>query len=173
MPKSYRPPLKADDNPERTSSQTLSTNMLAAKQTVRDVLAGKTGDVISIRPQETLGHAVEILRDKGIGALMVTDQAGALVGILSERDIVRKLADAPGKTLPHKVEEVMTSDVQTCRPDETLVVVLRRLTDGRFRHMPVVDDSGLLGMITVGDVVSYRLVALEHEALQLKQLIVG
>lgn len=173
MPESYRPPLKADDKQERTSSQTVTTNMLAAKQTVGDVLATKSGDVISIRPQETLGRAVEILRDKGIGALMVTDQAGALVGILSERDIVRKLADAPGKTLPHKVEEVMTTNVQTCRPDETLVVVLRRLTDGRFRHMPVVDDSGLLGMITVGDVVSYRLVALEHEALQLKQLIVG
>lgn len=173
MPESYRPHLKADDTPERTSSQTVSTNLSAAEARVRHVMEGKSRDIYTIRPQETLHHAVEVLRDKRIGALVVTDAAGALVGILSERDIVRKLADTPGKTLPQKVEDVMTTKVTTCAPEDTLVVVLRRMTDGRFRHMPVVDDDGLVGMLTIGDVVNYRLVALEHEALQLKQLIVG
>ena len=67
----------------------------------------------------------------------------------------------------------MTRDVATCAPEDTLVTVLRRMTEGRFRHMPVVDDGRLCGMVTIGDVVNYRLRELEHEALQLKQMIVG
>lgn len=101
------------------------------------------------------------------------DPQGALVGILSERDIVRRLADTPGRTLPQRVEELMTPEVETCSPDESLVVVLRRMNDGRFRHMPVMEEGTLIGLISIGDVVNYRLTALEYEALKLKQLIVG
>lgn len=113
------------------------------------------------------------LRERRIGALMVRDASGELVGILSERDIVRKLADTPGETLPKKVEDVMTKTVEVCSPSETLLSVLQRMTAGRFRHMPVVDGATVMGMLTVGDVVNFRLTELEHEALQLKQLIVG
>ena len=173
MPTSYQSPMRQDQDDKRTHSQSADSNLQSKTVTARKLLDQKGGDVFSIRPQGTLGNAVEILRDKRIGALLVTDSNGALCGILSERDIVRKLAETPGRTLPQKVEDVMTKDVQTCTPDETLMSVLQRMTDGRFRHMPVVDDSGLVGMITIGDVIKYRLTELEHEALQLKQLIVG
>ena len=92
---------------------------------------------------------------------------------LSERDIVRKLAETPGQTLPQTVAENMTRDVVTCGTQDTLVEVLRSMSEGRFRHMPVVEAGMLKGMVTIGDVVNYRLNELEHEALQLKQLIVG
>lgn len=173
MPTSYRAPNRGDRASTKTMSQSTDTNLARVDATVGDILAKKGNAIFSIRPQDTLGHAVEVLRDKHIGAVVVTDANGALVGILSERDIVRKLADTPGRTLPQKVEEVMTKDVQTISPDETMVSALKIMTNGRFRHVPVVDSSGLIGMITIGDVVNHRLTALEHEALQLKQLIVG
>lgn len=173
MPTSYRAPNRADTASKKTTSQSTATNMSAADATVADVLSSKGNAIYSIRPQDTLGHAVEVLRDKHIGAVVVTDANGALMGILSERDIVRKLAETPGSTLPHKVEEVMTKDVKTVAPEEPLVSVLKTMTAGRFRHMPVTDSTGLVGMITIGDAVNYRLTALEHEALQMKQLIVG
>jgi CBS domain-containing protein len=173
MPASYQQPMRKDEKHETTHSQTVATNIATDMATVKSILDHKGDDVISIRPQDTLHDAVVVLRDKRIGALVVTDANGALQGILSERDIVRKLADAPGKTLPHKVEEVMTRDVEVCKADEPLVSVLRRMTKGRFRHMPVVDETGLVGMVTIGDVVNHRLTQLEHEALQMKQLIVG
>lgn len=173
MPESYRPHVRKDDREARTASQSVSTNTTATNARVQDLLNQKDGTVHSIRPQQTLHDAVVLLRDHRIGALVVTDANGALIGILSERDIVRKLADAPGKTLPHKVEDVMTRDVETCTADEALVTVLKRMTKGRFRHMPVVDGDGLTGLVTIGDVVHFRLNELELEALQIKQLIVG
>lgn len=172
MPSSYQAPKRGDQARDRTMSQTSATNLSNETTTVQSIIANK-GDVFAIRPQDTIGKAVEVLRDKGIGALVVTDANGTLQGILSERDIVRKLAETPGRTLPHEVSEVMTKSVEVCAPDEALVSVLRRMTQGRFRHMPVVADGKLAGMVTIGDVVNHRLNELEHEALQLKQLIVG
>lgn len=173
MPSSYQAPMRGDKARSSTVSQSVASNTSSETATVQKIIDQKGGNVFSIRPNETLGRAVEILKEKGIGALMVTDQNGTLQGILSERDIVRKLADTPGKTLPHLVEEVMTKSVEVCAPNEALVSVLRRMTKGRFRHMPIVDGSTLKGMVTIGDVVNNRLTELEHEALQLKQMIVG
>lgn len=173
MPASYQPHTRGDDDHEKTHSQSIETNLSAAEATVGHVMEKKGRDVHAIGPDETIGHAVEVLRDKRIGAILVTDVAGHLVGILSERDIVRRLADTPGRTLPQTVAELMTADPQTCTLDETLVRVLRRMTDGRFRHLPVLEDGEIAGMISIGDVVNYRLTALEYEALKLKQLIVG
>jgi len=173
MPASYQAPTRGDRDKPRTHSQSQASNFMAETATVDKIMSSKGGDLISITPGETLGQAVEILRDRRIGALVVVDTSGSLCGILSERDIVRKLADTPGRTLPHRVEEVMTAKVETCSGSEQLVSVLKRMTAGRFRHMPVVEDGKPVGMITIGDVVTYRLNELEHEALQLKQLIVG
>ncbi|MBO9474349.1 CBS domain-containing protein [Shimia sp. R10_1] len=173
MPSSYQAPNRKSEEKTKTLSQTTDTNTSATAATVQNVLDQKGKDVFSIRPQDTLGQTVKVLKERRIGALLVTDANGTLLGILSERDIVRKLADTPGQTLPQKVEDVMTTKVQTCAPEDSLVDVLRRMTDGRFRHMPVQDETGLVGMVTIGDVVNHRLMALEHEALQLKQLIVG
>jgi CBS domain-containing protein len=173
MPASFRPPLRRDKKDKTTYSQTSNTNSSKETATVAKLLEGKGDDIYSIRPQATLQDAVMELRDKRIGALMVRDAEGALVGILSERDIVRKLAETPGSTLPNKVEDVMTKAVETCEPNETLVSVLRRMTAGTFRHMPVMEGTVLVGLLTIGDVITYRLNELEHEALQLKQLLVG
>ena len=173
MPSSYQAPNRKTEGKTRTMSQSTDTNTSSDVATVQKVLDQKGGSVFSIRPQDTLGDAVKVLKERGIGALLVTDANGALQGILSERDIVRKLAETPGQTLPQQVSDVMTTKVQTCTPDEPMVSVLRRMTEGRFRHMPIADDTGLIGMVTIGDLVNYRLTELEHEALQLKQLIVG
>ena len=172
MPASYQAPMRGDSTKQASSSQSTSSNMGAGTVTVGNLLAQKDGSVSSIEPGETLHHAVELLRDHRIGALVVTE-GGALAGILSERDIVRKLAETPGQTLPQKVGDVMTRKVETCGADEPVISVLKRMTAGRFRHMPVVDGGRLVGMVTIGDVVNYRLNELEYEALQLKQLIVG
>lgn len=173
MPTSYQPPTRGDSDANRTSSQTIETNMSAQADTVAQLLAQKDSAVITVHPSDTLGDAVKLLRDKRIGALMVTNDEAELTGILSERDIVRKLAETPGQTLPQTVSDNMTKDVKTCTPEDTLVSVLRIMTEGKFRHMPVIDRGRLCGMITIGDVIQYRLKALELEALQMKQLIVG
>lgn len=173
VPSSYQSP-KRSDAPSRTShSQSAKTNMAKEIATVRKLIEQKGSDVITIRPRETIGHAVAVLRDYRIGALVVTDDTGVMLGILSERDVVRKLAETPGQTLPQTVEENMTSNPQSCALDDALVTVLTRMSEGRFRHVPVLEDGKLCGMLTIGDVVSFRLKELEHEALQLKQLIVG
>lgn len=171
MPTSYQSPMRQDQPDNDSKSQTVSVS--SSNPTVADLLTTKTGDVFSITPDQNLGQAVEILRDKRIGALVVTDESGALVGILSERDIVRKLADMPGQTLPQQVHSVMTEKVETCAPSDSLVSVLKTMTAGRFRHMPVTEGSKLVGVVTIGDVINHRLTQLEHEALHLKQLIVG
>ncbi|MCH2096284.1 MAG: CBS domain-containing protein [Rhodobacteraceae bacterium] len=171
MPTSYQAPMRQDREAPGSKSQAVTLSDQNAS--VSNIIDTKGAEVFSITPGETLGRAVEALRDHRIGALIVTDASGTLAGILSERDIVRKLADTPGQTLPQQVGEVMTTKVQTCTPDESLVSVLKRMTSGRFRHMPVVKDGNLVGMVTIGDVINHRLVQLEHEALQLKQLIVG
>lgn len=173
-PATYQGPSRGlKETQQRTYSQSSESNLARGSTTVEKLLAGKGGSVIAIRPQDTISDAVQVLREKRIGALVVTDAAGQLQGILSERDIVRKLAETPGQTLPQKVEDNMTKKVVTCSPSDLLVTVLQRMIEGRFRHMPVIADGRLAGMITIGDVVHFRLNELEHEALQLKQMIVG
>lgn len=172
MPASYQAP-KRGDTETKTYSQSTSSNSSTETATVARLLEGKGEEIFSIGPGSTLKDAVMELREKRVGALVVKDANGALIGILSERDIVRKLADTPGETLPKKVEDIMTKTVETSETSETLLSVLRRMTAGRFRHMPVMRGAQVIGMLTIGDVINYRLTELEHEALQLKQLIVG
>jgi len=174
MPTSYQAPTRGDTREaKKTVSQSTRSNIKGDAATVAELLKTKGGNVLSVAPGDTIATAVGILRDKKIGALVVTTADGALAGILSERDIVRKLAETPGQTLPQLVSENMTANVITCAPEDTLVTVLRLMTVGKFRHMPVIADGTLLVMVTIGDVVTYRLQELEHEALQLKQMIVG
>lgn len=173
MPASYQAPRRSDAAKRDTQSQTLTTNLHTSATTVAQLMDAKGNDVFSIRPQDTIETAAGVLRQKRIGALVVTDAAGKLIGILSERDIVRKLTETPGQTLAQKVEDVMTKEVQTCTRDTSLIAVLKSMTEGRFRHMPVMEGDRLAGILTIGDVINHRLKELEHEALQLKQLIVG
>ncbi|MEX0317518.1 MAG: CBS domain-containing protein [Ruegeria sp.] len=172
-PSSYQAPKRGDKAEKVTYSQTTESNLSHTQTTVSKLLEGKGDAVFSVRPTETIREVVGLLKEKHIGALVVTDQNGALMGILSERDIVRRMAETPGQTLPQSVEDLMTRDVQTCSPDDYLMDVLSRMTEGRFRHMPVLKDGNLCGMITIGDVVHFRLKELEYEALRMKQMIVG
>ncbi|MEM9630398.1 MAG: CBS domain-containing protein [Pseudomonadota bacterium] len=173
MPSSYQAPSRKDKMHETTHSQTSKSNTSSETATVRKILEKKGTDVFALRPQNTLHEAVVMLKEKRIGALLVKDADGKLLGILSERDIVRRLAETPGQTLPQRVEDIMTTSVETCEPDDLLISVLRKMTDGRFRHMPVMEDGAIAGMVTIGDLVNYRLNELEYESLKLKQLIVG
>lgn len=174
MPTSYQSPMRGDkESGAKTVSQSAKTNTVKEPATVAKLLETKGNSVFTIGPDDTIKTAVTLLRDKRIGALVVTSPDGTLSGILSERDIVRKLAETPGQTLPQTVSDNMTKDVVTCTPSDTLIDISRRMTKGSFRHMPVVEDGQLCGMVTIGDVVNYRLNELEHEALQLKQMIVG
>lgn len=173
MPSSYQAPSRGDQAKKTSHSQSAASNISQDSATVQKLIDSKGGEVFTIDPVDTLSTAVKLLRSKRIGALLVIGADQQLCGILSERDIVRKLAETPGQTLPQSVAENMTTKVETCAPNDLLVSVLRRMNAGRFRHMPVVDNGKLCGMLTIGDVVNYRLNELEYEALQLKQMIVG
>ncbi len=172
-PSSYQPPTRGDKPGPATRSQSAETNLSHTYTTVAKLLEGKGNDVFAVRPNDTIHSVVDILKEKRIGAVVVTDQNGALQGILSERDIVRRMAETPGQTLPQSVSDLMTTEVKTCSPDDLLNDVLKTMTEGRFRHMPVLSDGHLRGIITIGDVVHFRLKELEYEALKMKQMIVG
>jgi CBS domain-containing protein len=172
-PSSYQAKTRGDSTDKSTYSQSAQSNLAQADALVGDLLDQKGRNVITIRPGDTVENAVKILADKGIGALVVTDQNGVIAGILSERDIVRRMADTPGQTLPQKVEELMTREVVSCGLQDSMIRVLQQMTEGKFRHMPVIDGIAVVGMVTIGDVVNFRLKELEYEALRMKQMIVG
>lgn len=172
-PSSYQAPKRGDKQEKATYSQTTSSNLSTSKTTVASILEKKGDNVYTVTPDGTIADAVMMLKEKRIGALMVTNADGSIAGILSERDVVRKLAETPGATLPQKVSDLMTSDVVTCTRDDTLIETLKRMTEGKFRHLPVVSDGKLAGIITIGDAVNHRLQELEYEALKMKQMIVG
>ena len=141
---------------------------------VQQILKSKgNASVMTVLPGSRVQDAAKILAEKRIGTVVISSDGQKAEGILSERDIVRRMADTPGQTLPQSVEDLMTKEVQSCSPDDTLNAVLKTMTEGRFRHMPVVRDDLLCGMITIGDVVHFRLKELEYEALRMKQMIVG
>jgi CBS domain-containing protein len=131
---------------------------------VESILAGKGVDVATITPDASVRDAVAALRDHRVGALVVSTDGRTIDGILSERDIVRRLAEQADGALDLAVADVMTSAVTTCGPKDTIEQLMWLMTSQRFRHVPVVDDGGLLsGIVSIGDVVKYRLGQLESE----------
>jgi CBS domain-containing protein len=140
---------------------------------IAQILAGKGRDVISTRPEATIGAVASLLKKKRIGAVVVTDAEGQLCGIISERDLARGLADHGARLLEMKVAELMTAEVVTCAPDDGLETLMQIMTERRFRHLPVVKDGELIGIISIGDVVKHRLKELEAETHQLQDYIHG
>jgi CBS domain-containing protein len=136
--------------------------------TVRAILSLKGRDCETIAPDATLGEAAKLLTQKRIGALVITGPDRRVVGILSERDIVHSVARQGGTALDQPVSSAMTREVITCTEDETIPNLMQRMTAGRFRHMPVVERGRLSGIVSIGDVVKFRLAELEreHEALR-------
>jgi len=130
---------------------------------VKSILSAKGRDVMTIAPTATLAEATNILADRKIGALVVTGAGGRITGIISERDIVRAFARYGASALQLPLSEVMTRKVVTCTPTDTVAMLMERMTAGKFRHLPVMDDGNLVGIISIGDVVKYRLTELEFE----------
>lgn len=130
---------------------------------VTDLLATKSQEVASISQERTVNDALLLLKERGIGALIVTGPTPPLVGIFSERDAVRALATSGASALDMKVSQLMTSDVQTCDVATTVTELMGMMTERRIRHVPVVHDGQLVGIISIGDVVKARFDELEHE----------
>lgn len=124
---------------------------------VRDVLSVKGDRVITIKPEATIGATSQLLAQHRIGAALVTDSAGDIVGILSERDIVRGLAQHGAAVAALSVADLMTRSVRTCAPDDTIADIMGVMTAHRFRHLPVIEDGRVAGIVSIGDVVKYRL----------------
>jgi CBS domain-containing protein len=130
---------------------------------VTQILAGKGADVFSILPESTVAHLVTMLNKHRVGALLVQNEAQTVVGIVSERDVVRALSDDPANTTT-TVETIMTKDVVTVTPDTDVAELMRLMTERRIRHVPVVDEEGqLLGLVSIGDAVKVRMDELETE----------
>ncbi len=129
--------------------------------------------VIAVRPDATISEAIGILSEKRIGTLVVSKSDGALDGILSERDIVREIGRHGVSLMAEPVSKIMTSKLVTCGSGDTADGVLAMMTKGRFRHMPVMDDGAMIGLISIGDVVKARLSELSMEKDALEGMIMG
>ncbi|MEM8849420.1 MAG: CBS domain-containing protein [Pseudomonadota bacterium] len=142
--------------------------------TVAKVLSTKpVQGVHTIEPEVTIADAVTELATRKIGALVVSSDGKIPVGILSERDIVREMAREGGAILTRKVSDLMTKDVKTCICEDRAADILQVMTDGRFRHMPVMRDGGLVGVISLGDVVKARLSEVKVERDAMEAMIAG
>jgi CBS domain-containing protein len=139
--------------------------------TVKAILSRKGNDVITIEPTVTLSAAVKILAEHRIGAVVVTGPDREVAGILSERDIVRALAQRGPGALEEAVGQVMTRKVVTCSESDTVAALMERMTQGKFRHLPVVERGKLAGLVSIGDVVKHRLGEMEHESNALREYI--
>jgi CBS domain-containing protein len=131
--------------------------------TIADVVGTKGRTVHTILPWATVADAVQQLNRFHIGALVVNDSTHAVLGILSERDLVRELARRGPDLLDQQVESVMTKYIVTVSPGESVIRALQRMTQGRYRHLPVVDAGQLVGIVSIGDLVKSRLRDLELE----------
>ena len=132
--------------------------------TVGIILAAKGRATFTIEPGATLGEAVKLLAEKRIGAVLVLGADRRIAGIISERDIVRALAERGAVALAEPVGQTMTRKVETCNENETVANIMERMTAGKFRHMPVVDQGRLVGVVSIGDIVKHRVHEMERES---------
>ena len=139
--------------------------------TVASILAAKGRIVATTNATRTIGEAVDELAERRIGALVVVDGVDRVVGIISERDIVKALARTGARVLADPVGTIMTRDVVTCAETETVIGVMTRMTRGRFRHLPVGKGGRLAGIISIGDVVKERIGEVEREADEMRSYI--
>jgi CBS domain-containing protein len=139
--------------------------------TVKAILSHKGTDVMTTEPTATLEAAARLMAKHRIGALLVLGPDHTITGILSERDIVRTVAQKGDAALGVPVGQAMTRRVVTCTPSETLESIMQRMTDGKFRHVPVMDHERLCGIVSIGDVVRYRLEEMEREQAAMRDYI--
>lgn len=140
--------------------------------TVASILKGKSDRLISVKEADSLADVARILTQENIGALPVLDDGGDMVGIISERDLVRQIAKVGAEVLTRSVREVMTRNVVCCGPDDSIASTMAMMTARRFRHLPVRSQGRIIGMISIGDVVKRRVEDAEREAESLREYIV-
>jgi CBS domain-containing protein len=141
--------------------------------TVSAILKHKGRDIASVRPTMTIAEVTSLLATRGIGAILVQDESGQLLGIVSERDIVRALAANGASALDMTAGQLMTRTLKTATPQTTVSQAMALMTSGRFRHLPVIDHDVLVGIISIGDVVKARIMQQEHEVDSLKAYVAG
>jgi CBS domain-containing protein len=138
--------------------------------TVRAILDTKGHNVLSVEPEAKLSAAVKLLSERRIGAVLVMSQ-GRMEGILSERDVVRVLGERGAAVMDEPVSGVMTRKVISCREKDTVSEIMETMTNGKFRHLPVVEDGKVVGLISIGDVVKWRVGEYEREQEALREYI--
>jgi CBS domain-containing protein len=139
--------------------------------TVKAILDLKGREVVTVAPERTLAEAARLLSQNRIGAVVLTDAASTVQGILSERDIVRAIAAEGASALDKPISAFMTARVRVCREHHTVNEVMRLMTEGRFRHLPVEEGGKLVGLISIGDVVKRRIEEAEREAEEIRTYI--
>jgi CBS domain-containing protein len=139
--------------------------------TVRAILAEKGNDVVTLASNFSVADAIALLAKHRIGALIVADDNRVIQGILSERDIVRSLAEDGAGALGRGVSELMTANVKVCTEAHTVNEVMEIMTRGRFRHLPVERDGKLIGVVSIGDVVKRRIEEVQREAEEIRSYI--
>ncbi len=130
---------------------------------INDVLRRKPTGVVTISPDSTVRDLLGQLAEHKVGALVVSSGGDTIDGIVSERDVVRRLHAQGGSVLDSPVRAIMTSQVRTCSPGETVESLMVLMTENRFRHVPVVEDGRLVGIVSIGDVVKHRISELQDE----------
>jgi len=140
---------------------------------VAEILKQKGQDVISVRPTESIETLAHRLRLARIGAMVVLGEGGALDGIISERDVIHGIAEHGAHCLELTVADIMTRRVITCTPEDSVTRISRLMTENRIRHLPVVTGSGLVGVVSVGDVVKNRMDELSLEANVLRDMAIA
>lgn len=136
----------------------------------KHILRSKGADVFAIGPDDSVADAVAMLNQRNIGAVIVCKD-DKVVGILSERDVVRKMGKRESDVMATRVADCMTADPFTCSPDETVDDLMAKMTDKRIRHLPVTENGRIIGVISIGDVVKRKIEEAEHEAAALKEYI--
>ena len=140
---------------------------------VSHILGVKGRNVFTVRPTDTVEAIAKILGEKRIGAVVVTDESGHIAGIVSERDVVRQIAAEGAGVLKKPASSIMTSNVHSCQEGDSEQDLMTLMTARRIRHLPVVKDGKLNGMISIGDVVKFRIETIEREAEDMKAYIAG
>ena len=140
---------------------------------IAGILKEKGGTILSVRPNAPIADVVQMLATKRIGAVLVVSADGALEGILSERDVVRSLAENGAGTLDRTAADLMTSSVTTATPQTTVAAAMELMTAGRFRHVPIFEDGRLVGLVSIGDVVKAKIADAEQEVDSLRAYVVG
>jgi CBS domain-containing protein len=140
---------------------------------VASILKAKGAHVVTVRPNETIQHAAAKLRLEGVGALIVSHDGVTLDGIITERDITKGFADHGADLASKHVRDLMEAGVLTCKPEDGIADVARLMTNRRLRHLPVRDGSSLAGIVSVGDILKYRLDEVELEARVMQDAVIA